>query len=678
MAVLQMQKVSICALKKDRKAILEKIQAMGVMEISQSTEEESGFAKMNTQEQRNTFEKNAALADAALNILQEYVPEKVSMLASLEGKSLVEKEAYLQAADRKTEIMGAASQIVGLHKQIAEYKATIQKLENQIEALTPWLNLDVPINCRGTKSAAVLIGSLPGIMTLEEIYGLVLEHAPDACGVDITVLSSERDAVYIAAVCLKKDAAKVEDALRQGGFAKPSQSMSKIPAQEKEELQKQIEILKRDIGECQSEIVKHGEDRGDLKLISDYFRARADKYEVLGQLLQSRRTFLIHGYVPKKAVEAVSKALNDKFVLSVEIEDIPEDEEAPVILENNSFSESVEGVLGSYGLPKKGEVDPTTVMSFFYVFLFGLMLSDAAYGFLMFIACFIVLKKFPRMESSMKKAIKMFMYCGISTLVWGVLFGGYFGDAIDVVARTFFHVDVPEGGLVKALWFVPLNDPMRMLMYSMAFGLIHLFTGLGMKGYMLLKEKKVFDFFCDVVLWYVFLIGLILMLLPSAIFASIAQLEPGAFPPMVGQTGKIMAIIGVVGLLLMSGRANKNFALRIALGAYDIYNVTGWLSDVLSYSRLLALGLATGVIASVINQMGSMAGDGIFGIIVFVLVFIVGHTLNMAINILGAYVHTNRLQFVEFFGKFYEGGGKPFNPFKLNTKYVDVKEETYL
>ena len=128
----------------------------------------------------------------------------------------------------------------------------------------------------------------------------------------------------------------------------------------------------------------------------------------------------------------------------------------------------------------------------------------------------------------------------------------------------------------------------------------------------------------------------------------------------------------------MSGRANKNPGLRLALGLYDVYNVTGWLSDVLSYSRLLALGLATGVIASVINQMGSMAGDGIFGAIVFLVVFVFGHAFNMAINVLGAYVHTNRLQFVEFFGKFYEGGGKPFNPFKLNTKYVDIKEEMNL
>ena len=128
--------------------------------------------------------------------------------------------------------------------------------------------------------------------------------------------------------------------------------------------------------------------------------------------------------------------------------------------------------------------------------------------------------------------------------------------------------------------------------------------------------------------------------------------------------------------VLMSGREKKNPALRLALGAYDLYNVSGWLSDVLSYSRLLALGLATGVIASVINQMGSMLPNNVIGVIAFVVIFIAGHTLNLAINLLGAYVHTNRLQFVEFFGKFYEGGGEPFNPFKENTKYADVKEET--
>ncbi len=671
MAVLQMQRISICALKRDRKDILENLQSMGVIEMNQVAGEDDGFEKMDTQNAKVGFEKKAQLSENALAILDLYAPQKQSLLSSLEGKALVGQKKFNNTVAAKETIIAKADTLVAMNKEIAENKANILKLSNQIESLSPWLNLDVPMNYKGTDKVAMLLGTMAADTAPDTVYARIATHARETDAVDVEIIRTDKDAAYLVVFCLRDDAAAVEEALRAGGFARPSQVADKKPAEKKADLEAEIKKLNNEIEKKEEEIRTMASCREDLKIIGDYFRMRADKYEILGTLPQSQRTFVVSGYIPVKAVDAVKKAIGEVYDCVIDVEDLKEDEEAPTILSNNAFSSSVEGVLESYGLPHKGEFDPTTIMSFFYVFFFGMMLSDAAYGAIIAIACFIVLKKFPRMGEGMHKSIKMFMFCGISTLVWGILFGGYFGNVVDIVSGTFFGKTVT----VPALWFVPLNDPMRLLVYSLAFGVVHLFVGLGIKGYMLLKDGKPLDFFCDVILWYAFLIGLLLMLIPTDIFASIAQTKI-TFPPFLNMLAKALAIIGVVGLVLMSGRENKNPALRIALGAYDVYNITGWLSDVLSYSRLLALGLATGVIASVVNQMGSMFGKGIVGIIGFLIVFIIGHTLNLAINLLGAYVHTNRLQFVEFFGKFYEGGGKPFEPFKSDTKYVDIKEET--
>ena len=670
MAVLQMQRISICALKKDRKAILEKIQSMGIMEMSQVAEDEDGFEKMDTISARQSFEKKASLSESALDILDAYAPEKKSMFASLEGKKLVESDQFAKITAKKEEILEKAERIVACNKEIAEHKAESAKLENQIEALVPWLSLDVPMNCKGTGKTAMLLGTMPGETTLESVYEQIQTGEAQTDAVDVGIINSDQDATYLAVLCLKADAGAVEEALRAAGFAKPSQTVHAVPAKETAELKTKIEQLNKKIEEIEEEIKGCAKFREELKVIGDYYRMRAKKYEILGTLPQSQRTFVISGYIPKKAAGAVEKAIGEHYDCVIDIDELKEDEEPPTVLQNNAFSSSVEGVLEAYGLPHKGEFDPTTIMSFFYVFFFGMMLSDAAYGAIVAIACFVVLKKYPRMSASMHKSIKLFMFCGLSTIVWGILFSGYFGDAVDVIGRTFFGVEVS----VLPLWFAPLNDPMKLLIYSMAFGLVHLFVGLGIKGYMQIKDKQYLDFFCDVVLWFIFLIGLIMMLIPSDIFASIAQVKI-VFPPVLNTLAKALSIIGAVGLLLMSGRSSKNPVLRLALGAYDIYNITGWLSDVLSYSRLLALGLATGVIASVVNQMGSMLGGGIVGAIGFAIIFVIGHAMNLSINLLGAYVHTNRLQFVEFFGKFYEGGGRPFEPFETDTKYVDIKEE---
>lgn len=670
MAVLQMQRISICAMKKNRKAILERLQELGAMEIDIQLEDQDAYQKMDISNSKATFEKQAQTADRALEILQEYVPEKTGMLASLNGKPLIDRELFDKAAKNHDNYLETAHRIVSLDKQIAEQKANIQKIQIQMESLTPWMGLTVPIGYTGTRKTSVLIGTIAGAQSLEALYSLLANYAPDVDAVDVQVISTDKDYTYLAVVCLTKDVQVIEEALRAGGFAKPALTVNKVPAEYQKELKAQTEEAESQIGSLQKEIGDYAGSRQDLRMISDYCRIRAEKYEILGQLPQTKNTFALSGYVPAYQADRVIREFSERYDAVVETETIKEEEAPPVLLKNNSFSESVEGVLASFGLPGKGEMDPTFFTSIFYVFLFGLMLSDAAYGLIVALACGIILVKCPRMATNLRKSIKLFFWCGISTLVWGIMFGGYFGDAVDVVSETFLGHKVT----IPALWFVPLNDPMRLLLYSMLFGVIHLFTGLALKGYMCIKDGRYMDFLCDCVLWFLLLIGLIGMLLPTDLFAGIAG-QQIYFPEALKAVVKWMAIIGAVGIVLMSGRANKNFGVRIALGAYDLYGMTSWLSDVLSYSRLLALGLATGVIASVVNQMGSMGGKSIIGLILFIVVFLIGHTFNIAINLLGAYVHTCRLQYVEFFGKFYEGGGKAFEPFMLKTKYVDIKEE---
>ena len=674
MAVVEMQKISISAHRSNRKAILETLQKLEVIQVVEADLDETGLRHKNTADARATFEKNADLADQALAILDKYVPEKQGMLSGLAGKELIDDASFDKVVESQQDCMAVARKIVRNEKEISECSGNILKNENQKESLVPWMNLDVPMSFTGTDKTAAFIGSVQGVCDEAQVYALIKEKTEGIEELSVTVLSSESDMTNIFVLCLKEAREKVESALRSLGFAKPPQAVLGVPKKVAEDLDRDTEKQKTEIERLKKGIEEYAGSREDLRVVSDYYRTRAEKYRLLGTIPQTRKAFFIEGWVPAESAEAVAKLLTEKYGAVVDYEEKKEGETEPTLLRNNKFSRNYEPVLASYGLPQHGKVDPTTIMSFFYMFFFGMMLSDAGYGLLMVIGCGFALLKFPRMAQGMKKMITMFFWCGVSTVFWGIMFGGFFGDVIDVVAKTFFGYTGDK--IVKPLWFDPLTSPMRLLIWCMLFGIIHLFFGLGIKGYQYLKDGDIVGFVSDIIAWYAFLIGLILMLLPTDLFANIAQMQFN-FPPFVAPLAKGLAIGGMVVILLMSGRANKNWGLRIALGAYDIYGVTGWLSDALSYSRLLALGLATGVIASVINTMAAMVGEGkgIIGLIIFFIIFIIGSVLNFAINLLGAYVHTNRLQYVEFFGKFYDGGGEPFEPFETKTKYIEFNKE---
>lgn len=676
MAVLQMSKICICGLKRERKEILEQIQRDGIVEIceeniedSEAREEHSLYMKMDTQAGKSSFERNVALAENALDILNQYEPKKKGLFEVLKGRRRIPFHQFLDVEKHREEIITNSQKILKEKKEVDRIQTEIIQLEEQMEMVIPWLPMDVPGDTTGTARTSYLYGSIPESLSQEELYRKIEVSGMFPKNSDVRIFYRDKNQSCVAAFCMKQDSMEMEEALGNIGFSKATFSLHSEPQKELAKWKEKVKRLKKEKNAIENEIINMANYREHIENVADYFRSRAEKYDVLGKLYQTKNVFFIIGYIPKKEEEKFIEQLEKYFTVDVITEDISKEKEAPVALENNGFAKPVEGIVESFGLPKRGEIDPSAVMAVFYYILFGLMLSDAAYGFLIVVVCFVAIKKFPNMEVSMNKSLHMFLYCGISTMIWGILFGGYFGDVINVIASTFFHRDIT----VRALWFVPLEDPMKLLLYSMAIGIIHMFVGLGIKAYQLLKRGKIMDCLWDVGLWFLLLIGLILIIIPTDIFSSIAQKQI-VFPSWLNAMAKGFAIVGVVGILLMSGRRKKNkWLLRIALGAYELYGVTGWLSDILSYSRLLALGLATGVIASVVNLMGTMLGDGPLGVALFIVVFLLGHTLNIGINLLGAYVHTSRLQYVEFFGKFYGGGGRAFRPFGLKTRHAVVE-----
>lgn len=653
MAKLKMKRIELIASLTDSKQIIELLQRRGVVELCENSSEE--LEQMNVAAVMGEFEKFRSTVDQALNILGKYAPEKASLTDMFGGRDEIEKHEFGQKAADLEKIMNAAGEIIKNHKMITEAQAEIIQLRIRSDLLEPWTALDVPMNFRGTSRTSAYIGSVQGSRTVEEIES----QLPEGCCAEIVSISKEQTNLFV--LCSKEITEEAENCLRRLAFVPVSESAAMTPSDMIRKNTARCRELNKLIGNSEKAIAAMSEYREMLKFGVDFLAMRKEKYEALSKLGITESTFVLEGYVPEKYFDSLKKEIEKKHTAVISGFDPAEDEDVPVLLENGSFSSPVEGITKMYAMPSKTDVDPTPVMSFFYYLFFGMMLSDAGYGVVMVIGTMIALKKF-KLENSMRKTLIMFRNCGISTIFWGALFGSWFGDIVQIVGREFFGKEI--GSI--ALWFQPLDDPIKLLLYSFGLGILHLFLGVGVSFKMAWDDGRKLDAFLDTVPIYLTILGV------APLAASILT----EVPQILKTVGMYVMIAGVVLLVLTAGRSSKSIFGKFFGGLYALYNTaTGWLSDILSYSRLLALGLATGSIAGVINLIGTMPENKAVKLVLLIVVFIVGHTANLAINLLGAYVHTDRLQFVELFSKFYTGGGREFTPFAVNTKYIKFKEE---
>ncbi len=657
MSISKMQKLAVIGLDTEKEILMSKLSALGAVELIDQKEklEDELWKDMVVQDDNMAYaqqlDRKAGRAQAALEIIERFDTSKAPLFAT--RKRMKRKDVEVMAADLSG-VEAEIDEILSYGDEMHRINERMNKIDADVFYLGPWRGYDLPLETAQTKLCAVHKGTFPADKNPDEICK-AMEETFD--GFSFQVVSRTKELSYVAWISLKENDLEFLEAMKGYGFTEAAfGELTGTPAECFDRLLAEKETKQRELVKLEAEVAKRADAKAGIEAYFDIVSIESEKEKNRSKLLKTGQTFFLEGWIPEKCVQAAETALAETECYYVFTEP-GEDEKPPVLLDNSALITPFESVTEMYALPAYGSFDPTKIFAGFYVIFFGMMLSDAAYGILMSIACFIIVKKYD-LEGMAAKMMKLFFYCGISTTFWGALFGGWFGDIATVVANVFFDKEF----VIKPLWFNPIEDPIKLLIFSLALGVVHLFTGLGIKAYMDIKDGRWFDAVCDEGFWILTISGIC------------AWLGGAMAIPAIAGVGQWMTIIGVLGLLLTGGRKRKGFG-KVIGGFSNVYNITSYLSDILSYSRILALGLATGVIAQVVNTMGSIFGGGIVGAILLLCIFIFGHILNIAINVLGAYVHTCRLQYVEFFGKFYEDGGEPFEPMGSKTKYIRIEND---
>ncbi len=658
-----MEKIELVAMMSESKRVIDFLQRKGIVELT-SHEVPDGMLNPDTDYNISQLEKFTQTAKEAKETLSRYAPEKKSIVDSFKPPKEMTLSRFLEMSEEADKTMNKCYEILKMQRFVDDAKAEQIRCRTSNEALEVWTDLDIPTRFTPTKYVTVLIGTFPDSQTDATLKAALAERIPQTEAIETEVVYTSEMQSCAAVMCLKKDADTVNEALRSMGFVKPTELSDKTPGENIRENNARINDLDEQISKTQTEIADMASEHENISFLIDYFTMRVDKYEQFKKVSLSDNVLYLSGYIPEKYAKKTVEQLENRFTVAITLSEPEEDEDTPVLLENNAFASGVEGITEMYSLPGKNDIDPNAIMSFFYYLFFGMMFSDAGYGLLMVIAtAFILIKCKP--EGNKRKTVLMYFFCGISTMFWGIMFGSFFGDLINIIRTN--YLGLPEMRLY--VWLNPQGDDLMLTMlWCFLFGIVHLFVGLGVKGYLEWRQGDKLGAICDVLSVYLAVGG------AAPICAGMII----DIPDTVKTVGKYCAVVGVALIVLTAGRASKGIFGKLGSGLYALYNtISGYLSDVLSYSRLLALGLVTGIIGSVVNLMGTLPENMAVKTVLFIIVFVVGHTINFGINIIGAYVHTNRLQYVEFFSRFYEGGGRAFNPLKVNSTTFKLKEENY-
>jgi len=639
--IVPMKRLTLIALKKDEERIMHALQRLAAIELISSAE--------------------ARPTDGTLEKLEENVQHLHSSIALLScysekprmgPKPEFEEGELAGCLPTSLELSESAER---LERELASARAEIDKRCALIESLSPWEGLNSRIE------------QLQPTNNVRFIYGLLEQADLDKLSFSDAAIEvfgeTHRKAMLIA--CHAED---YEAYLRElKGLSFSEYEFPKLigtPLENIKRLESEITDIKSSekriissLNDCASELTQ-------LRHAFDAAIIARDREAAKARLSATSTSFILEGWMrsdEKDKVFSAISAITDVFYF--EERDPLDDEEPPSVVKNNKLIKPFETVTNLYSRPSPSGIDGTPYMTPFYFLFFGMMLSDTGYGLVLFLGCLLFLK-FMKPSGMTEGIAKVLCLGGISTIICGFFIGTFFGMDWNDVFGT------PAG--TWPILFDPMNQPMPMLYLCFGLGLFHMLSGVCINIWRTLKSRDYAAALFDNFSWLMIVLGLL-------VFGSPSLIE--GVPPALAKAGLAAAALGGVLVLVFAGRDKKNILKRAISGAGKLYDISGYLSDMLSYARVFALALSTGVIASVMNMLVGMIGASlggtvigkIIGFIIMAALLTFLHAFSIGINVLGCFVHCARLQYVEFYGRFYDAGGRQFIPLGYYPRFVKVK-----
>ena len=657
MAIVKMSKFDLVVFAEQRAKVLKKLQKFKEVnfvdielheengELSKDAVE--GVTKYINNEELTHIDERLYQLSNAISLIKKYDERKTRLRDVIHGN---ENYTFDELAKKvlSYDWKKVSLELNKIGTQYSQIKSEISKKYMRYDEIDLWERLDVnPKELKNLKKVNTFLGTVP-----IKLKGTFIDGISELDKTYYEELKIVKDEVYYLVISSidESEKKKLAEVFRNSSFTVENLDIDAVPQDYKNGLQKEISELKKEKRRLKAQIKTYSEDLTDLQAVYEYMQNKKLRIVESEKLAQTENTILIKGWIPTEKVSEFEKVVKDEagdnYYLTFTDAD-RDDATVPIKLKNGKVASTFENLTGMYAYPRYNEIDPTPLFTPFYILFFGMMGADVGYGLVLLLATMFVLKVV-NLSSQMRKSIKFFFYLSFSVIFWGLLYGSYFGATIPGMWRL---VD-------------PASQYNDLLIGSIVFGVVHIFVGLAIKAYMLIRDGKSLEAVYDVLFWYMALIGGMLFLIFKLMNLS----------AVVANVSMWVMIAGMAGIVLTGGREAKGVGAKLGGGLYSLYGISSYVGDFVSYSRLMALGLSGGFIASAINMIAGMISGSWVGMIFIPVILIAGHLFNMFLSFLGAYVHTSRLMYVEYFGKFYEGGGKPFKDFRTENKYINLDD----